>query len=571
MPNPTLVVAVCLSLFADETSPKPTAQPPSAPPASFSPQTSGGSFSPSTPSASLPASLPAGTPSNQETPAISPANPVNSLSQQPPASPGGGSFSVSPTTPATSTKPAENSLGGFRPPTSQELKPTTGPIPSSASEDASALRDPELPSQPESPADLPAIAAPIKKPLSFDERDLSVDSPTQSNPNNLTTRPNATRAATLDLESAPAPSNTFQSDRGSSTTPIEQAPVQPQRSSASPLNLPNGQTNPTGNFNATAPSQSPPATPQTFNRDNRPPSAATTVAPRMNQATASDNASLKLARSMLEIAEQQTALRQRNESSLSLLEALTVTQDANQRKMIIQRYWHVAITNLNLTHALEEKATLRGVTATSQEDQTTLNAAIRLAETRVVDLQVQLQDAQFDLIEIMGSGRIEQAPWPIDSPYIGRYRTNFEQYTEFRTMPSEIARIHHSLPLMLKLIETRAEAIAAIDRQVLTTAEAYRFGRGSLSKVLESLETLSRERTTMFASIRDYNQMISNYALTVAPQGLAPESVVPMLIKKTSPALARGQSNIRRTNYQTPENTIRAPQGASSTWRSIPR
>lgn len=566
MPNPTFVVAVCLSLFADETSSNPSAQPPSTPPAIFSPQTSGGSFSPSAPSAAPPATLQTRPPSIQETPAVSPAN---GLAQQPPSNLGGGNFSLPPTSPAAPVKPAETSLGGFRPPTTQEGLPS-GPVPSLPPEEVPVLGEPAVPSQLQNEAALPTTTEPIAELKTFDEGSLSVNPPTPSSPlNSSTANQNATLAAPLNLGTASASGAARPSDRGLLTNPRVQQTDELQPSSASDLTFPGGQPNPADKFNATDSNRGTSSAPQSFNREHQPLSGSPTVAPRMNQATAPENVSLKLARSVLEMAEQRTALRQRNESSLSLLEALTVTQDANQRKLIIQQYWRVAITNLNLTHALEEKEIIRAVAATTPEDQTTLNAAIRIAETRVVGLQLQLQNDQFDLIDIMGSGNIEQAPWPSDSPYVGRYRTNFERYTEFRTMPSEIARIHHSLPLMLELIESRAEAISAIDRQVLSTAEAYQFGQGSLSKVLESLNTLSQQRAALLTSIEEYNQMISNYALTVAPQGLAPESVVPMLIKTTAPSLARDASSIRRTNFQAPENTIRSSQGAGSNWRSL--
>ena len=58
----------------------------------------------------------------------------------------------------------------------------------------------------------------------------------------------------------------------------------------------------------------------------------------------------------------------------------------------------------------------------------------------------------------MGRGTIQQMP--TDSPYVGSYRTNFEKYAQTREMPMELTRIHHMLPMMLELMESRAETIA---------------------------------------------------------------------------------------------------------------
>lgn len=581
MPNLTFAVAVCLSLFADETSSNNATRPPSSPPAALAPPTGGGSFSPAPPTAlpQVPSQRPVAT---NQTPAVSPAN---GAVQPPPTSQGGGRFSLPPTSPTAPLTPVENNSRGFQP-------PSTGGAPVLSSVPGSTLPGSTLPGStlpgstpqgltPQATSEATPLRSenaptthfsqPIDLPLAHREPERTAAP--QPSTNRLSSSADgilAAPAASLEVDAEPQLEGAFPANQLQSSSPTSQGSTRFAPNSL-PLDAAASGETPQRPASLSSPgtTQSNTETSRLPNFSNQQLSGPTTVAPPVSPPTDVEKASLSLARSLLENAEQQTALRQRNETTLSLLEALTATQEAGQRKLIIQRYWCVAITNLNLTHALEEREILQGVEATTREDQTALNAALQIAKTRVVDLQVQLQQAQFDLIEIMGRGTIEQAPWPIDTPFIGRYRTNYERYTEFRTMPREIARIHHSLPLMLELIEARAEAIAALDQQVLSTTHAYRLGQTHLAQVLASLETLSQQRMSMLASIQDYNQMISNYALTVAPQGLAPESVVPMLIKTSTPSLARGESNIRRTNFQAPGDTVRPTPRASSNWHSI--
>jgi hypothetical protein len=573
MPNLTYAVTVCLSLFADETSSNNATRPSSSPPAALASPTGGGSFSPAPPTAlpQVPSQRPLET--DRETPAVSPAN---GALQPPSTGQGGGSFSLAPTSPAAPLTPVDNTSRAFQPPSTRGESPVTSSVPGSTLPDSplqglaprgtsetTPLRSENAPAN--------GLSQSVDLPLS--NRDPGRTVTPQPPTNRLSNSSGDTLtapAASLDVEAEPEFEGAFPATPLPSSLPTSQGSTR-----FAPNSLPldaaarNEVPHPPASLSPPGTSHSNNATPRLPNFSNQQLSDTRTVAPPVSPPADIEKASLSLARGLLENAEQQTALRQRNETTLSLLEALTATQEAGQRKLIIQRYWRVAIINLNLTHALEEREILQGVVAAHQEDQTALNAAIQIAKTRVIDLQVQLQQAQFDLIEIMGRGTIEQAPWPIDTPFIGRYRTNYERYTEFRTMPREIARIHHSLPLMLELIEARAEAIAALDQQVLSTTNAYRLGQGHLAQVLKALDTLSQQRMSMLASIQDYNQMISNYALTVAPQGLAPESVVPMLIKTSTPSLARRESTIRRTNFQAPGDAVQPTQPARSNWHSI--
>ena len=276
---------------------------------------------------------------------------------------------------------------------------------------------------------------------------------------------------------------------------------------------------------------------------------------------------IQLAKSFLDNTQQLSASMQVQGAPLSLLEALSGSLETPQRKLIIQRYWRVAIANLKLTQAILYQEKLGTLTAVTSSDQLELAAASSFARSSIAEKRLQLQNAQFDLIESMGRGTIQQMP--TDSPYVGRYRTNFEQYAQTREMPTELTRIHHTLPMMLELMESRAETIAALSLQAQSGVEAYQAGMTKLSDLLRLWETQQREGEALLESIQLYNHKISVYALTVAPQGLPAQLVVPMLIKSKPTSLAGGNRDIRQTNFETNLPQTREAAHSDSTWRSI--
>ena len=70
----------------------------------------------------------------------------------------------------------------------------------------------------------------------------------------------------------------------------------------------------------------------------------------------------QLAKSFLENTQQLSASMQVQGTPLSLVEALSGSLNTTQRKLIIQRYWRVAIANLKLTQAILYREKLGSLT-----------------------------------------------------------------------------------------------------------------------------------------------------------------------------------------------------------------
>ena len=270
---------------------------------------------------------------------------------------------------------------------------------------------------------------------------------------------------------------------------------------------------------------------------------------------------------MLSLSEQ-TLARRTTEPSLTLLQAISGTSDVERRKTIIKRYWIAAIANMDLTLALEEHAELNNLANPSTRvQQVQLSGAKAAARAQVQEAELAFRMTQFDLIEAMGRGEASQPPWPVDTPFIGKYRTNFEKYAAVRGLPGGIERIHYSLPLVLDVVESRAESITEATNVWSTTAADYRSGRTPAYDLIQATKDRRDQRLAWLASLRDYNALICDYALTVAPAGLPAESVVPMLIKQEESMLAR-DNGIRRASFEQPVRTAPA-SNLDSTWHSL--
>ena len=554
MPNLTFALAICIGLFADETTPSSANL--STPAASGLPSTpaSGGGFKPTRiPTTSPPASLPK-IPGTPGTPVISPA-PDGESTELPREV--GESPATMPSLPATLLGPPKDSAPATTPSANNAITPATNTAPTE--------RPPALPF---GAADTTRSAP---RGLLRSQPITSQSQPaTESQPNlpnrvieGSNDRPRIIPAASLEGErqlGGQAP--LFAPPSSIPETSPQTAPTPPPQSGLGVVS-----PNP---IRATAPPSTTEATPipqqshgQTVVVEN----SAVERSRNTDISLAPNRTGTQLAKSFLENTQQLSASMQVQGTPLSLVEALSGSLNTTQRKLIIQRYWRVAIANLKLTQAILYREKLGSLTAVTSSDQLELSAASALARSSVAEKRLQLQNAQFDLIESMGRGTIQQMP--TDSPYVGRYRTNFEKYAQTREMPMELTRIHHTLPMMLELMESRAETIAAIGLQTQSGVEAYQAGMTKLSDLLRLWVTQQREGEALLESIQLYNHKISVYALTVAPQGLPAQLVVPMLIKSKRTSLAAGNRDLHQTNFESNLPPTREATRSNSKWRSI--
>ena len=554
MPNLTFALAICIGLFADETTPSSANL--STPAASGLPSTpaSGGGFKPTRiPTTSPPASLPK-IPGTPGTPVISPA-PDGESTELPREV--GESPATMPSLPATLLGPPKDSAPATTPSANNAITPATNTAPTE--------RPPALPFGAAETTRSAPRGLLRSQPITSQSQPATESQPNLPNRvfEGSNDRPRIIPAASLETErqlGGQAP--LFAPPSSIPATSPQTAPTPPPQSGLGVVS-----PNP---IRATAPPSTTEATPipqqshgQTVVVEN----SAVERSRNTDISHAPNRTGTQLAKSFLENTQQLSASMQVQGTPLSLVEALSGSLNTTQRKLIIQRYWRVAIANLKLTQAILYREKLGSLTAITSSDQLELSAASSLARSSIAEKRLQLQNAQFDLIESMGRGTIQQMP--TDSPYVGRYRTNFEKYAQTRDMPMELTRFHHTLPMMLELMESRAETIAAIGLQTQSGVEAYQAGMTKLSDLLRLWVTQQREGEALLESIQLYNHKISVYALTVAPQGLPAQLVVPMLIKSKRTSLAAGNRDLHQTNFESNLPPTREATRSNSKWRSI--
>ena len=120
---------------------------------------------------------------------------------------------------------------------------------------------------------------------------------------------------------------------------------------------------------------------------------------------------------------------------------------------------------------------------------------------------------------------------PADKPHLGIYNTHFEQiYSTIAPPGSRFA--NRTLPLRALLVDQRAAVVQAAHDVLVEEQEAYAAAPTNFASLVSAIERWGRERRTFVAAVIQYNDQIAEYALGVPRSGLAPDSLVGMLIKQ---------------------------------------
>jgi hypothetical protein len=180
---------------------------------------------------------------------------------------------------------------------------------------------------------------------------------------------------------------------------------------------------------------------------------------------------------------------------------------------------------------LEEDALMARVPAPRTTHEQSVHQATRhAAVARVEDTRLDVAAKYVDLQQVTGITS-NTSMRPTDVPFVSAYNTNFQRIFGNNNAPSSIRKIHQTLPFVLKVVRTRADALAAA-RQALGAAEnAYQSGQMPYHDLLDTVTLLRNQRRAFLDSIHDYNFAIAEYALTAAGPGVSRETVVSMLIR----------------------------------------
>lgn len=227
--------------------------------------------------------------------------------------------------------------------------------------------------------------------------------------------------------------------------------------------------------------------------------------------------------------------------AMPLLEVLTRTPNRLRQIEAVQAYWaltaavgeyHFARTEYDqvdrLWHAAHTAPSGRN-SASLARNQLALEHSSAAARLREAELKALA--AQNELAARLALPATDPLPLPFDVPHLGSYRTYFDVLFATRPPPPRLRLIDRTLPLRKKAVEARAEAVQAAQDGLEAVDDAYQVGETTADVVAARVNDVARQRQAFLAAVRDYNNDIAEYAISVAAASASPTELLPMLVK----------------------------------------
>ena len=228
----------------------------------------------------------------------------------------------------------------------------------------------------------------------------------------------------------------------------------------------------------------------------------------------------------------------------------------------VQTYWKL-VTKVAAYHAaMDDRQLFAQINSRQlpQHDRTTLMAAQQSAEAALNHAELDFVTTQNELSDLVHFSEVDLQALPSDLPLVSEYRTHFTTLYGSGAAPSGLRRLDRAMPYHLKNVRSRADAVVAAQQAVQVAAEAVATGQASASSLLEVHRHYASQRSAFASAVFDYNAMIAEYALNVAPHQ-STGTIVGMLIKTKPAATARQQQPaVRAASAEAPVVADDAPQ-----------
>jgi hypothetical protein len=249
-----------------------------------------------------------------------------------------------------------------------------------------------------------------------------------------------------------------------------------------------------------------------------------------------------------------------------LVELMSRLADRRQQIEVTQTYWQLAASVAAYRIAADRFHRLRQLVppadATGQAAVDPLvDARISSAEARLREAEADVLANQYALAEASRWPASDKLPLPADAPLASGYNTRFDAVYRNVAPPARAVLLDRSLPLRHRSIEMRAAAATAAAHAAEGDFDAFAEGRADVTIALESIDELARQQRAFIEAVRDYNRDIAEYALSIAPPGLANEKLVGMLIAPAGsepghganePTMAEQPDGVRRAGFDQP-------------------
>ncbi|MCY2996431.1 MAG: hypothetical protein NTY19_52575 [Planctomycetota bacterium] len=213
--------------------------------------------------------------------------------------------------------------------------------------------------------------------------------------------------------------------------------------------------------------------------------------------------------------------------------ALERVQGTPQQLSVVTAYWRLAHAIATYHYALEETNFVIGLPLQPATRQQALLKAIhataRAAQAEAYLAAIQMQHALAETAQLPG----EALPVTVDSPFVGTYRTYFETLNSRGAVPARLERLDRTLPVLREVLDAHATAVGDTEAALAELDAAYQAGQVNLGAVLEFYERLRQARRQFLGTVRDYNEAIALYALSMTGPGvLTPDRLVGMLVER---------------------------------------
>jgi hypothetical protein len=246
--------------------------------------------------------------------------------------------------------------------------------------------------------------------------------------------------------------------------------------------------------------------------------------------------------------------------AISLKDAVGKQMNRSSRLAIVKDYWKLAVALTDFQFATEEVESLTRVAAPkSGEARALWQAEIASAEARVAEAKLASIDAQETLRQKLGlSG--EELPLPQDVPWVGRYRTNFDEYQTAGYATENLKRIDRVLPVMWQLVQRRARAVEASQIAFNELTRVYQSGSLPVGDLLDMHRRLRDQRINFLAAVRDYNFSIADYAMSTVNANGGADQVAAMLLFDATLNLDQVEASpIRQASAAGNNNSVTLP------------
>lgn len=259
-------------------------------------------------------------------------------------------------------------------------------------------------------------------------------------------------------------------------------------------------------------------------------------------------------------------------ASVDLQRVLTGAISPPERREALAAYWSLVEALAGYHAAYDYAASVQRVpSSTVAGDEALRRTALAASAADVQQAALRLSDAQYQLVQWLRVASDAPLPLPADEPYVGAYRTSFEEVYRGRSDSWRARGIDRTLPARRLAIEAHAAAVTAAREARTATLAAYEAGKAPVADVLASAEEVRRCEVAFMAAACQYNRETSEYALSAAPASVGPQELAVRIVVPKSRPLTPSEGTVMQASGTEPASssgwqpTAQTPTPASPT------